>query len=249
MESKGTQAGAVTVAQLVQQQEREDAAARQALATPLPGPLRDAFRPDQNVRVGRWTVGPFRDCHYEWLAVLEHPLERIRTREFIAQATGKPTWVADDAAWERAKVECTKMLAAKKLRPDEVDWVGFWGDVEAAYTAAGGKKKELGAADVYLPRGPSMWQLAYVCTHEPKEVRRMFREGGVAAVKAAAEEEFSLCTMHELFGLFQAVNEQMDRYWTTTVGHEEAPLNKEGSAAADAPENPSPKSSAAKPTG
>lgn len=235
------------VLRIVAKQQAEDAAAHEALASPLPGPLRDAFSPDQSIRAGQWTVGPFRDCHYEWLSVLEHPLERIRTREFVAQATGKPTWVVDDGLWERAKVECTGKLASQKLKPEQVDWIQFWTDVEVVYSKSGGKRREMSIADVYIPRGPTMWQLAWIVTREPKVVRAKFKEG-LQAVKDAAEQEFSVCTMTELFQLFQAVEKQMEIYWSTAIQHEEDTTGREGGAAADAPRDPTPASSAARRT-
>ena len=52
----------------------EDEVGKQALAAPLPGPLDKVFAPEQTVKVGRWTVQPFYDAHFEFLVALQHPL-------------------------------------------------------------------------------------------------------------------------------------------------------------------------------
>ena len=86
-----------------------------------------------------------------------------------------------------------------------------------------------------------MWQLAWIVTRPPQEVRDALRSGGKLAIEGKAEQEFSECTMAELAGLFGAVSEQIKVYWSTAISHEEAPEggSKEGSAAAHAPANPS----------
>jgi hypothetical protein len=216
-----------------------DNAARVALVAPLPGPTAAAVNPCQDIQVGKWTVGPFRDRHYEWLGLLKHPIERIQTKELIANVTGKPVWVVDDLLWEKAKGQVAQTLAAKKTDKKGVDWDQFWIDVAEAYGKLGGKRAEPSVDDTYIPRGASLWQLAMLVTRKPSEVRTLLKQqNGLELFKDAAEAEFGDCTAQELLELYLAIDKQMKVYWSTTVSHEEVPVGKEGSAAADAPANP-----------
>jgi hypothetical protein len=56
--------------------ERREAAAR-AAATPLPGPLADAFAIAPEIPVGNYKVRAFLECDFEFLKALEHPLYEI----------------------------------------------------------------------------------------------------------------------------------------------------------------------------
>src|ERR1035441_1882801 len=94
--------------------DKEDASAREALIAALPGPTAEAVKPCQDIKVGKWLVGACRDRHFEWLAILKHPIERIQTGELIANVTGKPVWVADDLLWEKAKGQVAQSIAGKK---------------------------------------------------------------------------------------------------------------------------------------
>lgn len=228
------------VRQQMEKNRREDTAARKALADPLPGPLKTAYAPNQDIRVGRWLVGPFRDRHYQWLALLEHPLEKVQTAELIATVTGRPVWVLDDALWERAKASVTIAWSKKKGGPDTLDMTLFWSEVEEAYIKSGGHKREVNANDVYIPRGPSMWQLAYICTHPVSQTKELVQKGGMQAVKDAAETEFGECAMQELLALYLAIDKQMDVYWSTAVNHEEIVPGLEGSGTPDGSANPPP---------
>ena len=65
----------------------EDQAATNALAAPLPGPLKEAFDTQQDIPAGRWSVRPFYDRDYHWLALLNHPLEKMM-RDQVAGRDG-----------------------------------------------------------------------------------------------------------------------------------------------------------------
>ena len=56
--------------------ERREASAR-AAATPLPGPLADAFAIAPEIVVGKYKVRAFLECDFEFLKALEHPLYEI----------------------------------------------------------------------------------------------------------------------------------------------------------------------------
>lgn len=61
------------IAKTVARQKIEDQAAELALATPRPGPLRDVFSSQPDIKVGKYTIRPFYDLDFEWLQELEHP--------------------------------------------------------------------------------------------------------------------------------------------------------------------------------
>lgn len=67
----------------------EDALAKQAAATPLPGPLKTAFAIDPSIKVGDWSVRPFYDIDVEILQALNHPLYEM----MMASMTGNPVEV------------------------------------------------------------------------------------------------------------------------------------------------------------
>jgi hypothetical protein len=168
----------------------EDQKAADALGAPLPGPLKEAFDPCQDIPAGRWAVRPFYDRDYHWLALLEHPLERMMRD----QVSGKADSGAD-----------------------------------------------------FFPMGPQMWTLAWVMTRPVKVVKEAMKNR--AKLRDDAEEEFGCCQIGELQEIAKAVTRQVDRYWSTAIGYKNKPTapGEEGSAAADAPANPS--SSPPQPTG
>lgn len=92
--------------------------------------------------------------------------------------------------------------------------------------------------DSYTPRGPSMWQLAWMLTRPAHDVRKTVKSGGVEALKEAAEEEFYIVPAPVLVNIYLAVAEQISRYWSTTLSYGQAPKDGED-AAAVAPSNPS----------
>ena len=67
------------IAQKVQQNAVEDAAGRQALATPLAGSAADAFKPQPEIPIGDYKVRPFYDVDFEFLQWLDHPLHKMMT--------------------------------------------------------------------------------------------------------------------------------------------------------------------------
>ena len=56
--------------------EKQEAVSR-AAATPLPGPLADAFAIAPEITVGKYKVRAFLECDFEFLKELEHPLYEI----------------------------------------------------------------------------------------------------------------------------------------------------------------------------
>jgi len=61
------------IAETAKRQKLEDQAARIALAAARPGPLRDVFASQQDIKVGKYAVRPFFDLDFEFLSELEHP--------------------------------------------------------------------------------------------------------------------------------------------------------------------------------
>lgn len=101
--------------------------------------------------------------------------------------------------------------------------------------------------DSYTPRGPSMWQLAWMTTRPALMVRDTLRDGGIEALKRAAEDEFYDQPAPLLVQIYLAVAQQISVYWSTVISY--GPVGKNGEdEASDAPANP-PRSSAQQPTG
>lgn len=76
-------------------QAAEDAAGRQAAATPLPGPLRDVFALVPDIAVGPFKVRPFYDIDFEFLTALNHPLKDMMVEGKISDKflpTGAMAW-------------------------------------------------------------------------------------------------------------------------------------------------------------
>lgn len=68
-------------------QQQEDLAARKASAEVLPGPLRDVFAVQPEIKVGKWSVRPFYDLDFEILQSTQHPLYE----EMMAGIEGRET--------------------------------------------------------------------------------------------------------------------------------------------------------------
>lgn len=64
------------IQQKVKELRQEAAQARQAVAEPLPGPLKDAFWIPPSIAVGPFSIRPFVDIDYEFLSKLNHPLHQ-----------------------------------------------------------------------------------------------------------------------------------------------------------------------------
>ncbi len=59
------------------QQDAEDDAGRRAAGKALPGPAAAAFDPQQNLKVGEYSVRPFCDADFETLQFLGNPLQEM----------------------------------------------------------------------------------------------------------------------------------------------------------------------------
>lgn len=77
-------------------------------------------------------------------------------------------------------------------------------------------------------RGRPAWELCYLFTHKFQEVKALFKSGGPAAVKQAAEDEFEQFDLASLISIVTAVMQQMEIYWSPVIGHK-APDDAEGS--------------------
>ena len=157
----------IAIAKTQAQQQAAEAAAKEPLAVPLPGPTRDALALDESIQAGKWRVRAFQDGDWEVLAALGHPLERNMQEQLLAMFTGKP-------------------------KPDE---------------------------SVFIPRGPLMWQLAYVMTRPGIEVDKLVQDKGPQAVKDAAKAEFSRETSHTLANdIYPAIMKQVELNWNPGQG-------------------------------
>lgn len=70
-----------------------------ANAVPLPGALRDAFSPQQDIVVSKYKVRPFYDIDFEILQMCEHPLAKMalggeKYGEKIQDLRGQSAWLA-----------------------------------------------------------------------------------------------------------------------------------------------------------
>lgn len=65
------------IAAHLQNIDKNDRILRRAAATPLPGPMAEAFALDQDIVVGQYRVRAFVDIDFEFLAALHHPLDAM----------------------------------------------------------------------------------------------------------------------------------------------------------------------------
>ena len=65
-----------------------DAVGARAATEPFPGPLRDAFSPQPDIRVGPYTVRAMCDADYEYFSWLKHPLAQLDLKSVIRQEQG-----------------------------------------------------------------------------------------------------------------------------------------------------------------
>ena len=79
--------------------ERREASAR-AAATPLPGPLADAFIPHPDIKVGNYTVRAFCEADYEYLQSLEHPIVDMLIAAFSGKESQSDYFASGQKAWE-----------------------------------------------------------------------------------------------------------------------------------------------------
>ncbi len=87
-----------------------------------------------------------------------------------------------------------------------------------------------------VPRGPHMWNLAWVMTRKNKEALAVWQAQGLDGIRKQAMIEFSELALPQLMSLFEAVIEQIPAYWSTAIGY--GPEAKEGETASR-PTNPS----------
>ena len=79
--------------------ERKEAAAR-ASATPLPGPLADAFAISPDISVGKYKVRAFLEGDFELLQALEHPLYEMLIAMFSGKENKADYFPRGLVAWE-----------------------------------------------------------------------------------------------------------------------------------------------------
>ena len=77
--------------------DRQDAATANVI--PLPGALRDAFSPQQDIPVGKYRVRPFYDIDFEIMQQVGHPLAKMamggaRYGEKVEDLRGINAWIA-----------------------------------------------------------------------------------------------------------------------------------------------------------
>lgn len=87
------------LAEKLAQAKADGEATAAANAVPLPGALRDAFSPCQDIPVGKYKVRPFYDLDFEILQMCDHPLAKMalggeRYGEKIQDFRGKSAWLA-----------------------------------------------------------------------------------------------------------------------------------------------------------
>lgn len=109
----------LAVAQTQARQAVEDAVAREVLADPLPGPLKDVFAPQQDIEVGPYKVRPFVDRDVEYLVALEHPAIMMWPKEATGkEPTGQPFFPRGWPAWTLAWVFTHPFKEVKKVFTD-----------------------------------------------------------------------------------------------------------------------------------
>jgi hypothetical protein len=88
----------------------------------------------------------------------------------------------------------------------------------------------------FVPSGAPMWNLAWLLTRSPEEVESKVKEIGYAGVGTLARNEFGRLRLIDLVKIYQAVSDQMGRYWSVVQEHGPAEVaDKEAPKA----ENPS----------
>lgn len=87
------------LAEKIEQAKQDKQIAAVANATPMPGALRDAFSPQQDIEVGHYKVRPFYDLDFEVLQQVGHPLAKMamggeRYGEKVEDLRGVNAWIA-----------------------------------------------------------------------------------------------------------------------------------------------------------
>ena len=94
--------------------ERREVAA-QAAATPLPGPLADAFAIAPDIKVGSYSIRPFLEGDFELLHALHHPLYDLLIAMYTGKATESDYMNRGPAAWELAVIFTNSFDDAEKM--------------------------------------------------------------------------------------------------------------------------------------
>jgi hypothetical protein len=81
----------------IEQAKQEKEVIAQANSVPLPGALRDAFSPQQDIVVGKYSVRAFYDLDFEILQQIDHPLAKMamggdRFGEKFEDLRGQSAW-------------------------------------------------------------------------------------------------------------------------------------------------------------
>ena len=79
--------------------EKREASAR-AAATPLPGPLADAFSLHPDIKVGDYSVRAFCEADFEYLQALEHPMVEMLISLFSGKEPKSDYFASGQKAWE-----------------------------------------------------------------------------------------------------------------------------------------------------
>ena len=89
------------IAQKVQQNAVEDASGHQALATPLAGASANAFKPQPEIPVDKYSVRQFFDVDFEFLQWLDHPLHKMMTAGFKGEEANTQEYIPrGPQAWQ-----------------------------------------------------------------------------------------------------------------------------------------------------
>ena len=88
----------------------------------------------------------------------------------------------------------------------------------------------------FEPRGPGMWQLAWIFTRGSREVATKVSGGDYDALKLAAENEFGECRLIEFHDILKAIFEQVQVYWSPNLEYE--PIPTDGKEPSQAGANP-----------
>ena len=97
--------------------EKREAAA-EAMATPLPGPLADAFAIAPEIKVGKYSVRAFLEGDFELLHALNHPLYDMLIATFSGKTTEVDYMNRGPKAWELCALFTTSFDEAEKMISD-----------------------------------------------------------------------------------------------------------------------------------
>lgn len=84
--------------------------------------------------------------------------------------------------------------------------------------AMGGKES---SSLTFEPRGPQVWNLAFLMTRSPDVIDEIVGKGGWDAFRSAAKAEFSRLQIPALTEIVKVIAHQMRIYWSPTLGYGE----------------------------